>query len=69
MFDFTMADGFVFDCDGTLLDTLDAVPRVGEEFVIEGYSFKVRSMRRRRISGLHVRRLGESNQDASDAEE
>ena len=54
---------------GWLLDTLDAVPRVGEEFVIEGYSFKVRSMRRRRISGLHVRRLGESNQDASDAEE
>lgn len=24
MFDFTMADGFIFDCDGTLLDTLDA---------------------------------------------
>ena len=24
MFDFTMADGFIFDCDGTLLDTLNA---------------------------------------------
>ena len=24
MFDFESADGFIFDCDGTLLDTLDA---------------------------------------------
>ena len=24
MFDFNLADGFIFDCDGTLLDTLDA---------------------------------------------
>ena len=24
MFDFSLADGFIFDCDGTLLDTLDA---------------------------------------------
>lgn len=24
MFDFSKADGFIFDCDGTLLDTLDA---------------------------------------------
>ena len=24
MFDFALADGMIFDCDGTLLDTLDA---------------------------------------------
>lgn len=42
---------------GWLLDTVDAVPQLGDEFVVEGYRFKVCTMRRRRISGLHVTRL------------
>ena len=42
---------------GWLLDTADAVPQVGDELVVEGYRFKVRTMRRRRISSLHVTRL------------
>ncbi|MBQ3300688.1 MAG: HlyC/CorC family transporter, partial [Eggerthellaceae bacterium] len=39
---------------GWLLDEVDAVPRLGDEFVIEGYRFKVLSMRRRRIRQLRV---------------
>ena len=42
---------------GWLLDTVDAVPQIGDEFAIDGYRFKVRTMRRRRISSLHVTRL------------
>lgn len=44
---------------GWLLDTVDVVPQVGDEFEIEGYRFKVRTMRRRRIRALHVIRLDE----------
>ena len=44
---------------GWLLDTVDAVPQVGDEFVIEGYRFKVCTMRRRRIRSLSVVRLEE----------
>ena len=39
---------------GWLLDTVDAVPQVGDEFVIDGFRFKVRTMRRRRIQTLQV---------------
>ena len=53
---------------GWLIDTLDAVPRVGEEFDIDGYRFKVRSMRRRRIQGLQVKRLPESEESTLDAD-
>ena len=42
---------------GWLLDTADAVPQVGDEFVIDGYRFKVQTMRRRRIRTLQVVRL------------
>jgi len=42
---------------GWLMDTVDVVPKVGDEFVIDGYRFKVRYMRRRRISSLQVTRL------------
>ncbi len=42
---------------GWLIDSLDAVPKVGDEFVFDGYRFKVRAMRRRRIKNLHVKRL------------
>lgn len=44
---------------GWLIDTMDAVPQVGDEFVVKGYKFKVREMRRRRIQELHVTKLGE----------
>jgi putative hemolysin len=47
---------------GWLLDTVDAVPQVGDEFVVDGYRFKVRTMRRRRIRSLHVSRLNEEDQ-------
>ena len=42
---------------GWLLDTADAVPQVGDELVVDGYRFKVLTMRRRRIRNLHVARL------------
>lgn len=45
---------------GWLLDRIDTVPQVGEEFEIEGYLFKIQSMRRRRISSIRVRCLDES---------
>jgi putative hemolysin len=44
---------------GWLLDTIDGVPRVGDSFDIEGYAFKVQSMRRNRISMLRVTKLPE----------
>lgn len=52
---------------GWLIDTVDAVPLVGDEFVVEGYRFKVRSMRRRRICELHVTKLVEGESDAGEA--
>ena len=42
---------------GWLIDAIDAVPKVGDEFELEGFRFKVRTMRRRRIQTLHVVRL------------
>ena len=42
---------------GWLMDASDVVPQVGDEFVIEGYLFKVQGMRRRRIQSLRVKRL------------
>ena len=52
---------------GWLIDTVDAVPLVGDEFVVKGYRFKVRSMRRRRICELHVTKLVEGESDAGEA--
>lgn len=42
---------------GWLMSTLDSVPQTGDEFVIEGYRFKIQAMRRRRIQTLRVERL------------
>jgi len=42
---------------GWLLDTIDSVPNVGDSFDIDGYTFKVQSMRRNRISMLRVTKL------------
>lgn len=39
---------------GWLLDTIDYVPRVNDEFTIGGYVFKVQSMRRRRVALIRV---------------
>ncbi len=39
---------------GWLMDEFDCVPQLGDEFEKDGYSFKVRKMRRRRISELLV---------------
>ncbi|MDR1713453.1 MAG: hemolysin family protein [Coriobacteriales bacterium] len=47
---------------GWLLDTIDSVPSVGDSFDIDGYTFKVQSMRRNRISMLRVTRLPESDE-------
>jgi len=41
---------------GWLLDTIDTMPRIGDSFDIEGFTFKVQSMRRHRISMLRVTR-------------
>lgn len=54
---------------GWLIDTVDVVPKVGDEFVIGGFRFKVRTMRRRRIRTLHVTRLSELDSTNSNAEE
>lgn len=42
---------------GWLLDTIDFVPQVGDEFDVGGYRFKIQTMRRRRISKIRVERL------------
>ena len=42
---------------GWLLHVADAIPQVGDEVVVEGYRFKVRTMRRRRIRTVQVMRL------------
>ena len=42
---------------GFFLHAVDAVPQVGDELSIEGFRFKVRTMRRRRIRTVHVKRL------------
>ncbi|MDR0515065.1 MAG: hemolysin family protein [Coriobacteriaceae bacterium] len=42
---------------GWLMDILDFVPQVGAEFTLSGFSFKVQSMRRHRISVIRVKRL------------
>lgn len=44
---------------GWLMDTIDVVPSMGDEFEIEGYRFKIQAMRRRRISTIRVIRVDE----------
>ncbi len=41
---------------GWLIDTTGRVPKVGDEFAVGGFTFKVLSMRRRRIKSLLVKR-------------
>ncbi len=54
---------------GWLMSVVDAVPRIGDEFVLNGFRFMVQSMRRRRIQKLRVSREAEPKADApEDAE-
>ena len=39
---------------GWLMDEFDCVPQLGDEFTKDGFTFKVRKVRRRRISELLV---------------
>ncbi len=45
---------------GWLIHTLDFVPKVGDEFVVDGFSFKVEKMRRSRIAVIRVKQLEEA---------
>ncbi|MBQ9022072.1 MAG: HlyC/CorC family transporter [Eggerthellaceae bacterium] len=42
---------------GWLLDAVDTIPQLGDEFEIEGYRFVIESMRRRRIQVIRVVKL------------
>lgn len=42
---------------GWLISTLDSLPKTGDEFEIDGYTFKIEKMRRSRISTIRVERL------------
>lgn len=46
---------------GWLIHTFDFVPKVGDEFVVDGFSFKVEKMRRSRISVIRVKKLDEES--------
>ena len=52
---------------GWLIDTVDVVPKVGDEFSLDGYRFKVRAMRRRRIQVLQVTREDEAGDGEPEA--
>lgn len=55
---------------GWLIDTLDFVPEMGDEFKLGGYSFKIERMRRSRISTIRVERLaGEESAAEKEAEQ
>lgn len=49
---------------GWLLDETDTVPEPGEEFIIDGYSFRVERMRRNRIQTIRVTKLPNSEETA-----
>jgi len=42
---------------GWLMDAFDSVPQTGDEFEVEGFTFKVEKMRRSRISTIRVQKL------------
>lgn len=52
---------------GWLIHTFDFVPKVGDEFVVDGFSFKVEKMRRSRISVIRVRKLSEEEASCGEA--
>lgn len=52
---------------GWLIHTLDFVPKVGDEFVVDGFSFKVEKMRRSRISVIRVRKIADGESSCGEA--
>ena len=50
---------------GWLLDAFETVPKVGDEFELDGFKFKVLLMRRRRIQSLRVTREAPQGEDVS----
>ena len=69
-----VAEGGDYDTiAGWLLDAIDTLPQIGDSFEIEGYTFKVQTMRRNRISMLNVtappqaRDDSESDQGSTDS--
>lgn len=51
---------------GWLLDAFETVPKVGDEFEVDGFRFKVLLMRRRRIQSLRVTRENVEPEGAED---
>ena len=49
---------------GWLLDRIDTVPQIGDRFDIDGYSFRIQSMRRRRISSIRVKKIESAEIDS-----
>lgn len=54
---------------GWLLDRIDTVPQIGDQFDIDGYSFRIQSMRRRRISSIRVKKLESADKDEGPGEQ
>ena len=54
---------------GWLIDTLDFVPEMGDEFTLGGYSFKIERMRRSRISTIRVERLADGAGASTESQE
>jgi putative hemolysin len=48
---------------GWLLDLIDTLPRIGDSFNVQDFTFKVQSMRRNRVSMLRVTRHPDACQD------
>ncbi|MGI6045534.1 MAG: hemolysin family protein [Eggerthellaceae bacterium] len=42
---------------GWLMDEIEVVPKVGDEFLIKGFTFKIQFMRRRRILSIRVTKV------------
>ena len=50
---------------GWLMSMLDSVPKVGEELMVDDYSFRIQSMRRRRILSVRVKLLSGAEVEAA----
>ena len=46
---------------GWLMETIDFVPKTGDKFTVDGYTFRIEKMRRARISHIRVERLCEDS--------
>ncbi|NGM17847.1 DUF21 domain-containing protein [Eggerthellaceae bacterium zg-893] len=52
---------------GWLMDSLDAVPKVGDKFAIDGYDFKILNMRRHRVQRIRVTKRPEEDAGPADS--